>query len=68
MKYKHDEIYFTSRKKALAVLPWLRDQMFVLHVCARCGINFASKEPSTDTGGIICQICEREIDASNSNP
>jgi len=62
MRYRFDEIYFTSRKKALAVLPWVRGEGFTLYDCARCGINFASKDPSTDTGAIICAICEREVE------
>ena len=61
MKHRFDEIYFTSRGEALSHLPWLREEEFVLYNCCRCGINFASMNPSTDTGAIICGTCEREV-------
>jgi len=61
MKLTRDEIFFTSRKEALGRLPWLRELGFTLYQCDRCGLNFASKDPDTDTGGIICNICVGEV-------
>jgi formylmethanofuran dehydrogenase subunit E len=61
VKYKYDEMFFTSRKVALSHLPWLRNEGFTLYTCGRCGVNFASKEASTDFGAIICRVCEREV-------
>ena len=61
MKLTRDEIFFTSRKEALARLPWLRDLGFTLYQCDRCGLNFGSKEPDTETGAIICAICVEEV-------
>lgn len=69
MYHKHDEIYFENRKEALSHLPWLEGivednpilEDFTLYQCARCGCSFASTNPSTDTGAIICAICEGEI-------
>ena len=61
MKHRFDEIYFTSRGEALSHLPWLRDEEFVLYNCCRCGINFASRNPSVEFGAIICSVCDREL-------
>ena len=61
MRHRFDEIYFDSRSQALSHLPWLRDEEFTLYCCNRCGQNFASMDPSTDTGAIICGTCEREV-------
>jgi len=59
--HRFDEIYFTSRASALSHLPFLRDEGFTLYQCDRCGINFASRDPSDDMGAIICAVCEKEV-------
>ena len=61
MRFKNNEIYFDSRKEALSVIPWLQHHYFTAYECSRCGLNFASKDASTDTGAIICGICEGEV-------
>ena len=70
MRWQFDEVYFDSRKEMLATRPWLKGiveenpllEDYTLYQCDRCGCFFASCDPSTDTGGIICAICDREVE------
>lgn len=69
MKWQRDEIFFDTRKELLTLLPWLQGitnehpelGVFTVHQCARCGCWFASPDPSTDTGAIICGECDRVV-------
>ena len=67
MHWHLGEIYFDSRKEALTLRPWMKGLLedtfdsFTPYQCDRCGVNFASQDPSTDTGGIICGVCEKEV-------
>ena len=61
MNMTENEIRFASRLEALSNLPYLKEIGWVLYDCARCGISFSSPEPSTDTGAIICNLCEGDI-------
>lgn len=67
MFWRHGEIYFNSRKEALSRRPWIDGFVeevfdgFTLYQCDRCGIHFASTDASTETGAIICAVCDRKV-------
>lgn len=61
MKYTNNDIIFDSYDEARRYYYHYRSQGFTFYKCDRCGINFASQAPDTDTGGIICQICVSEV-------
>ena len=67
MHWKSGEIFFNNRKEMLVHRPWIRElgeiggDEFVSYQCARCGMWFCSTGASTDTGAIICGVCEKEV-------
>ena len=61
MKFINDEILFRGRDEAEKNAELVKDHGMVLYTCNKCGINFASYDPYTSEGGIICRVCMKTL-------
>jgi len=61
MKFINDEILFRGHDEAEEHAEYVRNHLMVLYTCNKCGINFASYDPYTSDGGIICRVCMKAL-------